>query len=134
SAFLDCDDHGRKGGKLHGVSNQLETGKKQWTWGNSNFGQTRDRKLTDEDGPYIELMCGAYTDNQPDFSWLQPGEEKRFTQIFMPYKRIGAPKNASKDVVLNLEPSPGAARIGVYCSSKRTVRVTLQVRNQLVYE
>src|SRR6185369_7577433 len=33
-----------------------------------------------------------------------------------------------------LEPSSGAARIGVYCSSQRTVRVTLQAREQLLYE
>ena len=29
-----------------------------------------DRNLTDEDGPYIELMTGMYTDNQPDFTWF----------------------------------------------------------------
>lgn len=27
-----------------------------------------DRNLTDENGPYIELMTGVYTDNQPDFT------------------------------------------------------------------
>src|SRR5690606_2119793 len=133
SAFLDCDDHGRKGGKLHGVSNQLETGKKQWTWGNSNFGQTWDRQLTDEDGPYIELMCGAFTDNQPDFSWLQPGEEKRFTQLFMPFKQIGGVKNASKDAAINLEVEGGAAQIGVYLTSPRMVMVTLAAAGEIVY-
>ena len=28
-------------------------------------------------GPYIELMAGVYTDNQPDFSFLAPGETKK---------------------------------------------------------
>ena len=41
-------------------------------------------------------MCGAYTDNQPDFSWIQPGEEKSFTQIFMPYQKIGPACNANE--------------------------------------
>jgi tetratricopeptide (TPR) repeat protein len=132
--FVGCYDDGPQAGMLHVANHHVVPGKKQWTWGNGDFGQAWDRHLTDEDGPYIELMCGAYTDNQPDFSWLQPGEEKRFTQVFMPYKRIGPPKNASKDVVLNLETSPGCARIGVYCSAKRRVRVTLQARQQLVYE
>ena len=31
-------------------------------------------------------MTGVYTDNQPDFTWLKPMEEKTFTQYFMPYK------------------------------------------------
>jgi tetratricopeptide (TPR) repeat protein len=132
--FVGCYDEGPQAGMLHVANHHVVPGKKQWTWGNGDFGKAWDRHLTDEDGPYIELMCGAYTDNQPDFSWLQPGEEKRFTQIFMPYKQIGAPKNASKDVVLNLEVSPGAARISVYCSAQRTVRVTLQSHEQLLYE
>jgi tetratricopeptide (TPR) repeat protein len=132
--FVGCYDEGPKAGMLHVANHHVVPGKKQWTWGNGDFGQTWDRHLTDEDGPYIELMCGAYTDNQPDFSWLQPGEEKRFTQIFMPYKRIGPPKNASKDIVLNLETSQGCARIGVYSTARRTVRVTLQAHGQYLYE
>lgn len=132
--FVGCYDEGQEAGMLHVANHHVVPGKKQWTWGNGDFGRAWDRHLTDEDGPYIELMCGAYTDNQPDFSWLQPGEEKRFTQVFMPYKRIGAPKNASRDVVLNLETSPECARIGVYCSARRVVRVTLHARGQQVYE
>src|SRR6185369_12609806 len=100
-------------------------GKKQWTWGNGDFGKAWDRQLTDDDGPYIELMCGAYTDNQPDFSWIQPGEEKSFTQVFMPYKHIGAVKNASKDAVINLDVMDGAAHIGVYVTCPRSVTVQL---------
>jgi tetratricopeptide (TPR) repeat protein len=132
--FVGCYDEGPQAGMLHVANHHIVPGKKQWTWGNGDFGQAWDRHLTDEDGPYIELMCGAYTDNQPDFSWLQPGEEKRFTQIFMPYKRIGAPKNASKDVVLNLQVADGAAKIGVYLSAPRTVRVTLHSKGQTLYD
>ena len=101
--FVGCYDHGEQAGMMHVANHHVVPGKKQWTWGCGDFGQSWDRQLTDEDGPYIELMCGAYTDNQPDFSWLQPGEEKAFTQIFMPYKQIGGAKNASRDGVLNLE-------------------------------
>lgn len=132
--FVGYYDDAPQAGMLHVANHHVVPGKKQWTWGNGDFGQMWDRHLTDEDGPYIELMCGAYTDNQPDFSWLQPGEEKRFTQVFMPYKRIGAPKNACKDVVLNLETSPGCAWIGVYCSSPQEVRVTLQTSGQTFYD
>ena len=88
---------------LHVANHHISPGKKQWTWGNGEFGQAWDRNLTDEDGPYIELMTGVYTDNQPDFTWLQPYEEKTFKQYFMPYKNIGVVKNATIDAAVNFE-------------------------------
>lgn len=123
--FLGYYDHGKQAGMMHVANHHIVPGKKQWTWGNSHFGQMWDRQLTDEDGPYIELMCGAYTDNQPDFSWLHPGEEKRFTQVFMPYKDIGAAKSATKEVILNLDIQNNKAFIGVYVSRLRKVRILL---------
>ncbi len=131
--FLGCYDHGRQAGMMHIANHHVVPGKKQWTWGNSDFGQAWDRQLTDEDGPYIELMCGAYTDNQPDFSWLQPGEEKRFTQTFMPYKQIGAAKNASREAVVNLEIEGDVAKIGVYLSRPHTVTVELTANAQILF-
>ena len=94
-------------GMLHVASHHFSPGKKQWTWGNGDFGRAWDRNLTDkvENGewrmenydnlaspessaegnhnfqfstlnskirpgfrPYIELMAGVYTENQPDFT------------------------------------------------------------------
>src|SRR5258708_39800602 len=127
-------DHGANAGMLHSANHHIVPGKKQWTWGNGEFGRAWDRQLTDEDGPYIELMCGAYTDNQPDFSWLQPGEEKHFTQVFMPYKGIGAAKNANEDAVINLEFDADTAKMGVYVSSPRRVKVQLEAKGQIIFE
>ena len=132
--FVGCYDHGKQAGMMHVANHHVVPGKKQWTWGNGDFGKAWDRHLTDEDGPYIELMCGAYTDNQPDFSWLQPGEEKRFTQVFMPYKSIGAPKNVSKDVALNLEVAGQSARVAVYVSSPCSVRIVLSAGEKRLFE
>lgn len=101
--FVGGYDHGVNAGLLHVANHHISPGKKQWTWGNGEFGQAWDRNLTDEDGPYIELMTGVYTDNQPDFTWLQPYEEKSFKQYFMPYKNIGVVKNASIEAAVNLE-------------------------------
>lgn len=101
--FVGGYDHGVQAGLLHVANHHISPGKKQWTWGNGEFGQAWDRNLTDEDGPYIELMTGVYTDNQPDFTWLQPYEEKSFKQYFMPYKDIGVVKNASIEAAVNLE-------------------------------
>lgn len=101
--FVGGYDNGKQAGILHIANHHISPGKKQWTWGNSDFGRAWDRNLTDADGPYIELMTGVYTDNQPDFSWLHPYEEKSFTQYFMPYKDIGVIKNASIDAAVNLD-------------------------------
>ena len=132
--FVGCYDHGRQAGMLHVANHHLVPGKKQWTWGNGDFGRAWDRELTDEDGPYIELMCGAFTDNQPDFSWLAPGEEKSFTQVFLPYKLIGPVKNASAKVAVNLEFEPGEAQLGVYTSEPCQVRVQLWRGSAMLYD
>lgn len=47
-------------------------------------------------------MTGVYTDNQPDFTWLKPHEEKTFVQYFMPYKQVGRVGNATKDAMLSI--------------------------------
>jgi len=115
--FIGGYEHDTKGGLLHVADHHISPGKKQWTWGNGKFGRTWDDNLTDEDGPYIELMAGVYTDNQPDFSWIQPYEEKTFTQYFMPYCEAGIVKNATKDVVVNLEVNGKQAEIILYVTS-----------------
>lgn len=101
--FVGGYENDTEAGVLHVANHHISPGKKQWTWGNGDFGQAWDRNLTEIDGPYIELMAGVYTDNQPDFTWLQPGEEKRFVQYFIPYRELGVVKNASENVMMNLE-------------------------------
>lgn len=113
-------------GMLHVANHHVSPGKKQWTWGNGDFGRAWDRNLTDTDGPYIELMAGVYTENQPDFTWLQPYEEKHFTQYFLPYRELGVVKNASKDLLLNIDPEGrNGVCFKIFATSKQTVKVTL---------
>ena len=127
-----------QGGMLHVANHHVSPGKKQWTWGNGDFGRAWDRNLTDpypsQDypssyRPYIELMAGVYTENQPDFSWLMPYEEKEFTQYFMPYRELGVVKQASKDVIFNIEEvegkQPGLVSIKVLVTSKQAVRMEM---------
>lgn len=115
------------GGMLHVANHHFSPGKKQWTWGNGDFGRAWDRNLTDQDGPYIELMAGVFTENQPDFSWLMPYEEKRFTQYFMPYRELGIVKNASRDLIMNIDPADGGqAALKVFATHRQHVQVVLQ--------
>ena len=101
--FVGGYDYQKKAGLLHVADHHISPGKKQWTWGCGDFGKAWDRNLTDEDGPYIELMTGMFCDNQPDFTWLKPYEEKVFKQYFMPYKAVGQVKNATIHAALNIE-------------------------------
>ena len=115
-----------QGGMLHIASHHFSPGKKQWTWGNGDFGRAWDRNLTDDDGPYIELMAGVYTENQPDFSWLMPYEEKQFTQYFMPYRELGIVKEASKDLMMNIEETAsGQVTFKLFATSRQKIRVML---------
>ena len=124
-----------KGGMLHVASHHFSPGKKQWTWGNGDFGRAWDRNLTDRDEngvfrPYIELMAGVYTENQPDFTWLMPYEEKQFVQYFMPYRELGVVKQASKDFVLNIEEG---GHFKVLATSKQEARIVLRNKNGETY-
>ncbi|MBR8536659.1 DUF5107 domain-containing protein [Carboxylicivirga sediminis] len=133
--FVGGYENDSKGGLLHVADHHVSPGKKQWTWGNGDFGQAWDRNLTDEDGPYIELMCGVYTDNQPDFSWLQPYEEKSFSQYFMPYRDLGVVKNATKEALLNLETVNENTRLKVYVTGEyNDVVVTVKRRDEIILQ
>ena len=139
-------------GMLHVASHHFSPGKKQWTWGNGDFGRAWDRNLTDDiaddkgdaashlspltshlkEGfrPYIELMAGVYTENQPDFSWLMPYEEKQFVQYFMPYRELGVVKEASKDLLVNVDLTKDAegqqrTMMKVFATSRQQVRLVL---------
>lgn len=132
-------------GMLHVANHHVSPGKKQWTWGNGDFGQAWDRNLTDTDGPYIELMAGVFTENQPDFTWLMPYEEKRFTQYFMPYRELGVVKEATKDLIMNIdfvddqgkvtqENTSGKVNFKLFATSKQEVRVILDDKEGECYD
>ena len=114
--FFGGYDHAREAGLVHVANHHIASGKKQWTWGNHDFGYAWDRNLTDGDGPYIELMAGVFTDNQPDFSFLAPGETKIFSQYWYPIQKIGPVQKANIDAAVSLRAAEGSVRIGVCVS------------------
>ncbi len=116
--FFGGYDHAAEAGIVHLADHRISPGKKQWTWGNHGFGYAWDRNLTDPDAngvhrPYIELMAGVYTDNQPDFSHLQPGESRAWTQRWYPIRAIGPADHANADAAASLQVRGGLARVGV---------------------
>jgi len=128
TSYMVCDtkydffggyDFIEDGGFIHVANRHISPGKKQWTWGSEDFGRAWDRELTDEGGPYFELMAGVYTDNQPDFTYLLPYETKTFSQFWWSYKKLGPVQNANKDLAVRLEIQQGnKLDLGVAASRK----------------
>ena len=108
--FFGGYDHVAEAGFVHIADHRISPGKKLWTWGNHEFGHAWDRNLTDSDGPYIELMAGVYTDNQPDFSFLGPYETRVFRQFVYPFHRIGPLSRATVEAGVNLDVEATAGR------------------------
>ena len=105
--FFGGYDYAARVGIVHIANHHISPGKKQWTWGNHEFGYAWDRNLTDPDAngefaPYIEIMAGVFTDNQPDFSFLQPGETKSWSQYWYPIQKIGPAQHANLEAALSL--------------------------------
>jgi tetratricopeptide (TPR) repeat protein len=132
--FVGGYEHDTQAGVLHVANHHVSPGKKQWTWGHGDFGRAWDRNLTDEDGPYIELMTGVFTDNQPDFSWLMPYEEKSFTQYFLPYRELGVVKNATKDVLVNVEKINNELQVKVFATSVQPLHLQLSKAGVVLFQ
>jgi len=108
--------HGKQAGLMSVADHNVAPGKKLWTWGNGPRGRMWDRILTDDDGPYIELMAGAYSDNHP----TTPGSALRNQVVFdvlvsvPPDRRReeGQPRSA-----VNLDVKDGKATVG-FCTPR----------------
>lgn len=101
--FISGYDTGINKGIATVANHHISPGKKMWHWGIGDFGDMWCSNLTDKNGPYIELMTGVYTDNQPDFTWIAPYETREFEQYWYPVREIGEIKNATIDAAVNVE-------------------------------
>ena len=103
--FLAGYDYKCDAGTVIISDHHVSPGKKMFTWGNSEFGRKWCGNLTDNEDRYIELMTGVYTDNQPDFTYIEPGETKEFVTFWYPVRGIGGISNANTEGALLLEES-----------------------------
>ena len=130
---------GYDGGKQKGIAtvanHHISPGKKMWHWGMGDFGDMWCSNLTDENGPYIELMTGVFTDNQPDFTWIAPYETKEFEQYWYPIRDIGDVKNASIDAAVNVEVRGEKLFFGFNVTGTfRNASVIVKHKGAVVYE
>jgi tetratricopeptide (TPR) repeat protein len=133
--FLGGYDHGKKAGVAFIGNHNIVPGKKLWTWGTGSEGKTWEKILTDADGPYLELMIGSYSDNQPDYSWAQPYETKTVQQFWYPIRGLGGLKNANWEAACNLDVADGKVRIAFNSTSERkAARGVLRAGDKVIFE
>lgn len=101
--FFGGYDHSLDCGVVHIGDHHISPGKKMFTWAYNQLARTWENTLTDTDGQYAELMAGSYTDNQPNFAWLEPYETKEFSQYWYPVSKIGVPDYADLNCALSLQ-------------------------------
>lgn len=129
SDFFAGYDHGKNAGVVYIGNRHIAPGKKFFTFGSGDAGQAWDKRLTDQDGPYLELMAGGYSDNQPDYSWIQPYETKTVHQYWYPIRQLGGLKFANLNGAVNitLDPQTRTAQVGLQTTmayDEATVQIT----------
>jgi len=132
--FFGGYDHGKKAGLAIVADHYVAPGKKFFAWGNGPEGDLWNKLLTDADGPYLELMSGGYSDNQPDYSWIEPGEVKVVEQYFYPIRDLGGIKNANLDAAVNLDVGD-RIRFALNTTAEfRNARVVLRAADKVLFE
>ncbi|MEX1212582.1 MAG: DUF5107 domain-containing protein [Balneolaceae bacterium] len=134
--FVAGIDHGQKAGTVLFGNEHVNPGKKFWSWGKGRKGAIVDTELlTDDDGPYMELMLGNYSDNQPDYCWLQPLETKEATFFMAPINGMSNLHEVNENGMVSLDVQGDAIRLEV--AVHRPVRgsmVRLMSNEEVLYE
>jgi tetratricopeptide (TPR) repeat protein len=134
--FMGGYDHGKETGTVHIGDHNILKGAKLWEWGSGATGQATEGRLTENDGPYVEIMVGAFSDNQPDYSWIRPYEVKSFKQYWYPIKDIQGFKNANLNGAVNLEiREDNKVFLGYYSTQKVSkAKILLKRKGETVFE
>ncbi len=134
--FMGGYDHGRETGTVHIGDHNIVKGAKLWEWGSGERGQATEARLTENDGPYVEIMVGSFSDNQPDYSWIRPYEVKSFKQYWYPVKDIRGFKYANLNGAVNLEPGEkNSIFLGYYSTQKVSkAKVLLKNKDRVIFE
>ena len=134
--FMGGYDHGKETGTVEIGDHNIVKGAKLWEWGSGSAGQATEARLTDDSGPYVEIMTGAFSDNQPDYSWIRPYEVKTFKQYWYPVKDIQGFKYANLNGAVNLEKrEENSVFLGYYSTQKISkAKILLKRKGEVVFE
>jgi hypothetical protein len=116
--------HPRTGaGVVHYSSGSDLPAKKIWSWGCDADGLEWRKALSDNSSAVAEIQAGLYR-NQETYAFLEPQESIRFTEYWLPVRRIGGISRANADAVVHLSRvgEAGGERLSVGMNVSRPVR------------
>ena len=131
--FVGGYDHGRNAGTMLTGNHNIIKGGKFWLWGPNSEWDTKI--LTDNSGHYIELMVGAYSDNQPDYNWNFPYETQQFSQYWYGVRDLGGIKAGNRHCAINMDLLEGGkVSLGVNTTEKMSsLHVSLLDGDKVLY-
>ena len=109
-------DHKAGAGTVHVADHRVMPGKKLWTWGSGPSGRIWEDILSEGGGAYYEPQAGAFSDNQPDYHWMEPGQVRTAHDYWYPVRGTRGFKKADPDFALNVAVQGGKAFAGVYAT------------------
>ena len=131
--FFGGFDHGKKAGVIHVANHHVSPGKMMFTWGCGELAARWEEALTDTDGRYCELMAGSYSNNQPDFTWLNPYETKEFSQFWYPIGDVGKVSFATLEGAVRVSPEEGKLIVQT-TRAHRQLRLLLRVGDRVLFD
>ena len=129
-------DYGKDAGTMLVGDHNICKGGKFWTWGPHAYGHTWDcETLTDSDGPYVELMTSAYSDNQPDYCWINPYETKEFTAWWYGIRDLDNVNRGNRYATVNMDIDPsGKIHIAANTTQiRRNARIEVSHDGKILY-
>ena len=134
--FVGGYDHGVDAGTMLAGNHNINKGGKFWTWGPHAYGHAWDCvTLTDSDGPYVELMTAAYSDNQPDYCWINPQETKEFTAYWYGIRNLNNVNRGNEKATVNMDINPsGDIHVAANVTQiRRNAKVVVSHNGKVLY-
>lgn len=129
-------DYGKDAGTMLVGDHNICKGGKFWTWGPHAYGHAWDcETLTDSDGPYVELMTSAYSDNQPDYCWINPYETKEFTAWWYGIRDLDNVNRGNRYATVNMDIEPsGKIHIAANTTQiRRNAKIEVSHEGRILY-
>ncbi len=116
-------------------NHHITPGMKCWEYGPNPEGNAWIRMVTDNAGHNIELMAGAYTDNQPDYSFLHAYEVKHFTQNWFPISKTGGFDYANLNGAMNIDLDQSMAKIRINATStNKDAKLVISAKDKTLFD
>jgi len=89
--------------------------KKVWSWGADADGLDWRRALSDDESAQAEIQAGLFR-NQETYGMLEPQEEIRFEELWLPVRGIGGFTRVTPDAVILVSREAGGLHVGLNVS------------------